>query len=147
MVNSFLKTVLLCFGLAPLAMSQATTADDTNASCIEKLQMPVYPVLAKQARLWGTFTVSVTLDPDASVQTVSSEMESNVRPSRKAIFVPALEKSIRESSFAHGCGGKTVTLVFQFVLGTGAPTDHGQDVSFGFPNRFWISTPPPVMNP
>jgi hypothetical protein len=104
------------------------------------------PFSCQASRLWGTFAVSVTLGPGTSVQTVSSEMESNVRLSRKAIFVPALEKSIRESSFAHGCGGKTVTLMVQFVLGTGAPANHGQDVSFGFPNRFWISTPPPVMN-
>ena len=127
-----------------LAFAQAISDDPANASCIERLQVPVYPPLAKMARITETATVSVMLGPDAAIQSISSE---SVTQSRKAIFVPAVEKAIRASSFAPGCGGKTVKLVFHFVLGESAPSDHGQDVSFGYPNRFWISVPPQVLNP
>ena len=147
MLNVVLRLSLLVVALSALAFPQGIAADETNASCIERLQMPVYPPLARQARLSGTYTVSVLLGPDASVQGISSEMESPISPSRKSIFVPALEKSIRASSFLKGCSGKTVKLVFQFVLGEGKPSNFGQDVSFGYANYFWISVPPQVLNP
>jgi hypothetical protein len=144
MLNVFLRTAVLLPVLSPLALSQGIPADSTNSSCIEKLKMPIYPPLADKARLSGIVTVSVVLGPDASVQSISSEIVSQ---SRKAIFVSAVEKSIRASLFAQSCGGKTVKLVFQFVLGDGTLSDHGQDVSFAYPNRFWISVPQIPLNP
>jgi hypothetical protein len=145
MLNAVLKSSVLLVSLSALAFPQAITADETNTSCIENLQVPFYPPLARLARLFGTFTVSVVLGPDSAVQTISSE--SMISQTARAIFVPAVAKAIRASSFVHSCGGKTVKLVFYFVLGDGAPSDHGQDVSFGYPNRFWISAPPAVLNP
>ena len=146
MSNPFLKTALLVFVVSPLALSQSTTADDTNASCIEKLQIPNYPPLARHARLSGTFTTTVVIGPDATVQSISSEMVAKFSQS-KGIFIPAIERSLRSSVFARRCGGNTVKLVFQFVLGDGEPSDHGQEVSFAYPNRFWISVPPAFVNP
>jgi hypothetical protein len=146
MLKAFLRTAFPVLVLSSLALSQGTTADDTNASCIEKLQIPNYVPLARYGRLSGTFTVSVVLGPDATVQSISSEMVATF-PQSKGIFIPAIEKALRSSVFARRCGGKTVKLVFQFVLGDGEPSDHGQEVSFAYPNRFWISVPPTPLNP
>jgi len=105
-------------------------ADDTNASCIEKLQIPTYPPLARHAR-WRI--ASQHLRSGTAIKNDNIRLCSG--------------KLHRASVLAHVCGGKTVKLVFQFVLGDGEPSDRVQDVSFGLPNRFWISVPPLVLNP
>lgn len=59
---------------------------------------------------------------------------------------PAVEKVIRGSAFLKTCGGKTVTLVFNFVLGGLDPDNLPQRVSFGYPNQFWIAVPRPIVH-
>jgi hypothetical protein len=132
----FLLTLALC---SWPALAQSNQEADSNMSCVERLQMPRYPPLADQARISGTVTATVLVASDGSPQT---------KAAGHPLLAPAVEKAIRASVFLKACGGKSVTLVFSFVLGENFDPDKlPQRVSFGYPNRFWISVPPRVVTP
>lgn len=118
---------------------------ETNIACVERLEIPTYPPLAKAARIAGALTASLTVGLDGSAQGVTLTTESGTRP--HPILRPSVEKSVGASSFARACAGKTVTLVFHFELGEKL-TDSLQPItSFGYPNHFWITAPPMLMQP
>jgi hypothetical protein len=68
------------------------------------------------------------------------------RPKPGALFVPDVEKSLRESKFAKSCAGKKVTLVFNFVMGERLLPKEIR-FSFGPPNQFWIAAGTPPLQP
>ena len=70
-----------------------------------------------------------------------------LRPS--ASFARPVEReAIQASAFRKTCGGKSVTLVFAFVLGEELDPNHlPQTISFGYPNEFWISVPAKTIQP
>ena len=108
-------------------------------SCVERLQMPVYPKLAEQARINGSVTATVVLASDGSLQTKTAGHK---------LLAPAVETAISTSAFFKTCGGKSIRLVFNFVLGENFDPDKlPQRVSYGYPNQFWISVPPRVVQP
>jgi len=111
------------------------SARPKRTSCVERLEIPTYPALAKQARVAGVLTASVRLGADGSIANISSQV---VPESTKSVmFVSAAEESLRASVFAKSCAGKQVRLVFNFVLSEpGASTQ--PTFSFGYPNQFWI---------
>jgi hypothetical protein len=121
---------------------------ETNISCVERLEIPEYPPLAKAARIAGALTVAVQLGPDSSVGNVSSEWSPQWASVAKmaGIFVPVVEKSLRESKFAKSCAGKTVTLVFNFVLSEN-PQQGEIRFLYGYPNQFWVTAPIPLVQP
>ena len=49
---------------------------DSGAACIERLEIPDYPILARQAVISGTVTAIVLLSTEASVQSVSTKAET-----------------------------------------------------------------------
>jgi hypothetical protein len=108
---------------------------DTNMACVERLEIPTYPALAKQARIAGVLTASVRLGPEGSIGKISSQF---VPESTKSVmFASAIEESLRASIFAKSCAGKQVRLVFNFVLSEpGVSTQ--TTFSFGYPNQFWV---------
>ena len=108
---------------------------DTNMACVERLEIPTYPPLAKQARIAGVLTASVRVGADGSIGNISSQF---VPESTKSVmFASAVEESLRASMFAKSCAGKQVRLVFNFVIAEpGASTQVNS--SFGYPNQFWI---------
>jgi len=63
-----LLATLILAGTASLwtAFAQDT---ESNMSCVGRLQMPVYPPLANQARISGQVTATVVVASDGSVQT------------------------------------------------------------------------------
>ena len=130
--------LLLTFALCTWpALAQSNQDSESNMSCIERLQMPVYPPLAAAARISGSVTATVLVASDGSVQT---------KVAGHSILSPAVEKAIRASAFRKTCGGKSIRLVFNFVLGERLDPDRlSQRVSFGYPNQFWISVPPRVI--
>jgi hypothetical protein len=134
--------LLILAGLPLMAQTE------TNIACLERLEIPTYPPLAKQARIAGALTVAIQLGPDSSVGNVSSEWSPQWASVAKmaGIFVPVVEKSLRESKFAKSCSGKKVTLVFNFVL---AESLLPQEIkfSFGYPNQFWITAPAMLVQP
>lgn len=129
------------------ALAQTDQDTESNTSCLERLRMPVYPKLAEQARISGSLTATVTLNPDGSVQRTVLETGSG-SATAKRLFPAAVEQALRASAFRKTCGGKSVKLVFNFVLGEELdPNGLPQTVSFGYPNQFWISVPPRLVQP
>lgn len=124
----FLLTFALCCWPA---LAQSNQENETNMSCVERLQMPVYPPLAAMARVEGRATATVVVASDSSVQ---SEVVGH------ALLREAVEKAIRTSAFRKTCDGKSVKLIFNF----GLDSDPAKKVSFGYPNQFWISVLPPT---
>jgi outer membrane biosynthesis protein TonB len=103
--------------------------------------------LAELARISGSVTATVVLRPDGSVEKTSMDA-GNASSTAKRLFLPEVDRAIRASSFRPTCGGKSVTLVFSFVLGEELdPSGLSQSVSFGYPNVFSISVPPKIVQP
>ena len=126
----------------PIPSTSAT--DNTNMACVEHLQIPTYPPLARQARLAGTLVVTVELSADATVRNVTAESKLNNNGARIVLERPT-EIYLRKSQFSKECAGKTVVLLFEFQI-NGDPNDRQQqEVAFGYPNRFFITARPPLM--
>jgi hypothetical protein len=119
---------------------------DTSMKCVEKLDLPTYPVLARSARIEGSITALVALSPQGTVQSIKSQAVSTLDRAKRLLVEP-VEQAIRGTVFRSDCHEKTVTLVFYFRI-TGRPSNNPkQSTSFGFPNRFWIITEPATVQP
>jgi len=131
-----------------LAGLQAIAQIETNIACVERLEIPAYPALPKQARIAGVLTTIVLLGPEASVGGITSDWSSQRSSGSKIenLFLPGVEKSLRASTFAKSCAGKRVTLVFNFVLSEN-PRLQETTSFFGYPNQFWIAAPIPLVQP
>jgi len=114
--------------------------DGSNMSCVERLEIPIFPPLASAIRLSAVVTASVTLDKAGSVQSVSLDIVGG----STNLFSPAVEKSVRASAFLAACGGKTVTAIFEFHPGQQLGA---QRTTFSYPNRFSIFSPAMVVQP
>jgi hypothetical protein len=111
--------------------------------CVEKIPIPPYPPLARQARLAGTLSVNARLGLKGIVGEVSAQSHLN-NDRAQAILLMPIENALRQAQFRSDCVGKLVTLEFQFRI-NGDPYDRQtQEVAFGYPNRFWITARPPV---
>ena len=125
-----------------IGMAQNPFEPETNIGCVERLQMPAYPAMARQAQVEATITASVLLSPKPTVQQqVITQFKSKTQRAA-AILMPTVEKAIQEASFRFDCTGKTVVLIFDFKVAGHASSDPKQSVSFGYPNKFWIVTEP-----
>ncbi len=89
---------------------------------------------------------TATLASDGSVQKTEFEFGEATATARR-LFSAAIEQALRRSAFKKNCGSKLVQLVFHFVLGQELDPDNPQSVTFGYPNQFWILTPPQVVQP
>ena len=108
-------------------------------SCVERLQMPVYPPLARQASIAGTVTTIVALMADGSAQ---------VDAEGHRLLTQAVEKAIKASIFRKECAGKSIKLLFSFVAGGELdPEKLPYRISFGYPNQFWITAPGMLAQP
>lgn len=127
------------------AQAQPMTDSGSNTHCIERLRMPAYPQLADAARISGSLTATVVLGTDGSIQNTVLDM-GVASATALRLFPPAVELALRASAFRKTCGGESVTLVFNFVLGEDLDPNHlQQTVSFEYPNRFWISVPAKIV--
>jgi hypothetical protein len=127
--------------------STAPAQTDPNMSCVERLRMPLYPRLAEAARISGSVMAVVTLTSEGSIQKTDFEFGDATATARR-LFSPAIEQALRLSAFKKNCGSKLVQLVFHFELGQNPdPNNLPQSVAFGYPNQFWISVPPRVLQP
>jgi hypothetical protein len=135
-----MRVYLLILAALPLVAQT-----DTNMACVERVEIPAYPPLAKAARIAGAITASLAVGPNGSAQSVTLTTEPGTRPN--PILRPSVEKSVGASSFGKACAGKTVTLVFHFELGEKLTDSPQPIVSFGYPNHFWITAPPMLVQP
>jgi len=114
-----------------------------NSQCIASFPIPGYPGLARRARLVGTLTVVVSLDQDGKIRRIAAQAHLNNDRAQSALLTP-IENAIRKSDFLPSCGGKDVTLTFEFRI-NGDPYDRQQEeVTFGYPSHFTISARPPI---
>ncbi len=144
-MNATLGTVVLgLVWLFPVSAQQfGPTQDPTNAICAERIEIPSFPMLARQARLSGTLSVKVKLGPNGAVAEVSAESQLNNDRAQPVLLTP-IERALRKSRFRPNCAGKVVILEFTFGI-DGDPYDgQTQEIAFGYPNRFWITTRPPI---
>lgn len=112
---------------------------DSNMSCVERLEMPVYPPLAHVAQVSASVSATVTSSANGSLQITFS-------PKGHPLLTPAVEIALRASVFNKACAGKPVSLIFNFVIDEHLEVGHKEQISFGYPNRFWITVPPlPLM--
>lgn len=130
---------LMFIACAGVAFAQSDQDTDSNMSCVERLEMPVYPPLAAAARIRGTVKATVSVSADGSAKTTSEE------PAH-ALLIQAVQNAIVASAFRKSCAGKSVSLVFNFVFGEKPDTDRQrQRISFSYPNQFSISVPPQII--
>jgi hypothetical protein len=115
--------------------------------CVQKIQIPSYPALARQARVAGKLSVNVKLGENGIVSEVSAQSHLN-NDKAQAILLMPIETALRQAQFRSDCAGKVVILEFDFGL-NGDPSDRQtQEAAFGYPNHFWITARPPVpINP
>ncbi len=124
--------VLLAIAISSIGMAQ--DVDGTNMNCIKRLEMPVYPALARSALITGTVTASVALDTEAKAQKVETSFASRSLGMLNESLIAALKKS----DFQKSCVGKTVRIVFHFEI-TGRFADNPKvTFAYGYPNEFWI---------
>jgi hypothetical protein len=146
MTKTLSNVVAVGVVFASVSCSQRPRDDDSHMSCVERLEMPVYPPIAKSAMARNAIMAAALLAPDASVQTASFEVLSGHQPS--TLFYPALEKSLKASKFSPTCGGRTVKIIFDFHFAPPSePEFAGERVAFVYPNRFEIFWKPPHWQP
>jgi hypothetical protein len=133
-VQSLAILVLASVGI-PKALAQSEVNAGPNTQCVERLQTPVYPKLADQARVSGSFTVIISLASDGTVKGTTLEMPE-ASPVAKRLFPPAIDRALQASVFQKHCESKPVRLVFTFGIGEESETNNvPQTVAFGYPNR------------
>jgi len=133
---------LLAMSGPGIGMAQNPFEPETNIGCVERLRMPAYPPLDRQAQVEATITASVLLSPKPTVQQqVTTQFKSKTQRAA-AILMPTVEKAIQEAGFRSDCTGKTVVLIFDFKVAGPASSNPKQSVSYGYPNKFWIVTEP-----
>jgi hypothetical protein len=138
--------IVLCVPSQAQQPASIPPGDETNVACAQRVQIPSYPLLARQARLAGTLSVKVKLGANASVDEVSAQWHLN-NDNAKAVLLAPIENALRKSQFRRDCAGKIVTLEYEFRI-SGDPNDRQtQEVEYGYPNHFWITTRPLIYNP
>ncbi len=121
-------------GIAISATAMAQDVDSTNVNCIKRLEMPVYPALARSAVITGTVTASIALDAEAKTQKVETSFESR----SLGLFDASLNAALKKSDFQKNCAGKTVRIVFHFEIMGRLADNPKVTVAYGYPNEFWI---------
>ena len=136
----------LLFVIAPYRASGQTASVESpsNMECLEHLEVPDYPPLARQARLQVTQTVKVLLSDQAAVQSIEHSFQGRAFDLEK-LFREGAEKALNQSRFSKACGRKIITLVFHYELVEN--TNRWSLFAFEPPNRFSIRAGPVYLNP
>jgi hypothetical protein len=136
-----MQLALLICGAFNLLAQSASGQAETNFTCVVRLQVPRYPRLALFAQIDGTITATVRLSKGATVGEIATNVESKLG-TKGSLLTPSVEDAVQKATFRSDCGGKTVRLIFIFEI-TGQPSAEPKEiVTFGFPNKFWITSEP-----
>jgi len=108
----------------------------SNVECLERLEIPEYPPVARAARIQAIQTVKLLLSDQATIQNVEQNLEVKAVSILEKYFRESAEKALKSSRFSKTCGGKTITLVFHYELRDDPNTS--SLFAFGPPNHFWI---------
>jgi hypothetical protein len=128
-------------------LGQTAAESAANVSCFERIIVPDYPALARQARIAADVTVSVVIGRNSASHQITTQVEEP-RGDIRRLFSERVEKAVRSSTFNNQCVGKTVELLFNFELGNDMPVDGSkQTITFSYPNRFTITLTAVLVNP
>ncbi len=116
----------------------------SNIECLERLEIPDYPPLARQAQIQAIQTVKVLLSDQATVQNVESSLQGKT-VNLERFFKEGAERAVKNSRFSKTCGGKTITLVFHYEVRD--DPNKSSLFAFGPPNHFWIRAGPFYVMP
>ena len=67
--------------------------------CLERLELPVYPPLARSGRFTGMLTVRVVLSHQLAVQNIEHDFQSKI-PRAAELFTESADKAIKNSRFS-----------------------------------------------
>jgi hypothetical protein len=112
----------------------------SNIECLEHLEIPDYPPLARTGRLQATQTVKVLLSDQATVQNIELSLQEK-SVNLGTLFKEGAEKALKNSRFSKTCGGKTITLVFRYEV------TFEKSFAFEPPNHFLIRSGAVYVNP
>lgn len=116
----------------------------SNIECLERLEIPDYPPLARMAQIQVIQTVKVLLSDQATVQDVDQSLQGKV-VKLDGPFKEGAEKALKNSRFSKSCGGKTITLVFHYEIRD--DPNRSSLFAFGPPNHFWVRAGPFYVMP
>jgi len=134
---------LLVLTVAPSASAQLGEKDSPSGiECLERLEVPNYPALPRQARIQGTLTVKVQLSDQSSVKSVESTFQG-LSGRTNTLFEVDANRAMRESRFLKTCASRPVTLIFHYEF----RETEGPLFAFRYPNEFWIRAAPVLVNP
>ena len=115
----------------------------SNVECLERLEIPDYPILARQGGVENIQTVKVLLSDQATIQSIEQSLQGKLVKIDR-LFKEGAEKALKNSRFSRTCGGKTVTLVFHYEIRDDPNTS--SLFAFGPANHFWIRYGPVYIN-
>lgn len=132
---------VFCLIAAVLALhAQPAATSGGDMACIQRLIVPDYPALARQARIAADVTVSVVIGHDSASHQITTQVEKPKGDVRR-LFSERVEKAVRASTFNQQCVGKIIELVFSFEMGLDMPVEGSkQTISFSYPNQFTITS-------
>jgi hypothetical protein len=136
-IVTVLAVCLMAFGSAE---AQEDRSAPGSIQCIESLEIPKYPPLARSARLGGTVQVHAVIAHRSATQITVDGAHR--------ILQEAVETSMSNSEFSSSCDKEGIHVVFIFKI-EGSQTvnrDTGV-VKFRWPNEFTITVRPPVPQP
>jgi hypothetical protein len=112
---------------------------EPGLQCVERLEIPPYPPIARSARFSGTARVKIQLKRGSPAR---FEIEG-VHP----ILQEAVESAMQASELSTNCD-INFEILFTFRI-EGVPTDRWElgTVAFKSPNQFVISVHPPTPQP
>ena len=94
----------------------------------------------------GTVNAALVLSSKARPQRVEFKTARNASHAI-GLLTQSVQTAIQEASYFPTCGGKTVQLVFVSELVGVSEGTPKRAVSFGSPNRFWITSEAPHWQP
>jgi len=89
----------------------------SNIECLEHLEVPDYPPMARQARIQAVQVVKVLLSDRATVQSLEHVFQD--KAVMQKLFKESAEKGLKNSRFSENCSGRTVTLVLSLRTARG----------------------------
>jgi len=94
-IQAIVASVIGVAVITGTAYAQAVNSPqlDSYIDCVERFEVPDYPVIARAARIEANITTSAVLSPQASVQLIKSDARST--PGRaNGLLVEAVEKAL-----------------------------------------------------
>ena len=141
---SLIASLLLMIAPHRASGQPGPAGSPSNIECLERLEIPDYPPLARSARIQVIQTVKVLLSDQATIQNIEQSLQGKVVKLDR-LFKDSAEKALKNSQFSKTCGGKTIMLVFHYEIRD--DPNRSSLFAFGPPNHFWIRYGPVYVMP